>query len=204
MLKLIQSVGVTLLALMYPLLVYLAISNGFSWVVPMLIAVFCLRRFYLSGYSDWKFLLFGLLLLFGALFFQVFSAKVIPILMHALMFLVFYKTLQTDTPLIERFARLDFPELPDEIAAYCRQVTRIWVAFFGTNVVVCAALALWADDAVWALYNGVIIYFLVGTLMMSEYVWRKFHFPWLDVKPFRESMMNMIKNGHTVWDHKGS
>ena len=202
MLKLLQSVGITLLVLMYPLLVYLAIRYDVSWLVPMLIAAVCLRRFYRSDYSDWKFLLFGILLVFGALFFQIFSAKVIPIFMHMAMFLVFYKTLQTDASLIERFARLDFPDLPPGIPEYCRQVTWLWVGFFAVNVVVCVGLALWADNAVWALYNGVIIYFLLGTLMMSEYVWRKLRFPWLEVKPFRQSMVNMIKNGHTVWDRQ--
>jgi len=185
---------------MYPLLVYLAIRYDVSWVIPMLIAVLCLRRFYHSDYSDWKFLLFGVLLLFGAFFFQIFSAKVIPIFMNMAMFIVFYKTLQTDRSLIERFARLDFPELPSGIPEYCRQVTWLWAGFFAMNVAVCICLALWADDATWALYNGVIIYFLLGTLMMSEYVWRRLRFPWLEVKPFKQSMMNMIKNGHTVWD----
>jgi len=189
---------------MYPLLVYLAIKYDVSWIIPVLISALCLRRFYHSGYSDWKFLLFGVLLLFGALFFQVFSAKVIPIFINMAMFFIFYKTLQTDESLIERFAKLDFPELPDGIPEYCRQVTWLWVGFFAMNMMVCTGLALWANDALWALYNGVIIYFLLGTLMVSEYVWRRLRFPELEIKPFKQSMMNMIKNGHTVWDHKGS
>ncbi|MDX8397508.1 MAG: hypothetical protein R8K49_04220 [Mariprofundaceae bacterium] len=199
----LQSVGLTLLTLSYPLLVYLAITHDMSWVVPLLIALFCLRAFYRSSYSEWKFVVVALLLLLGAIFFQELSAKVIPVFIHSAMFMVFYASLQTKSSLIERFARLDFPELPPKIPEYCRQVTCLWAGFFAVNVLVCAALALWASDALWALYNGVMIYFLLGTLMMSEYVWRRLRFPWLEVKPFHQSMMNMIKNGHTVWDKEG-
>lgn len=146
----------------------------------------------------------AVLLLIGADFFQNISAKVIPVLMHLSLFLVFYGSLKSDASLIERFARLDFPELPPKIPEYCRQVTWLWAGFFAMNIMISTALALWADDVLWALYNGVVIYFLLGTLMMLEYVFRRLRFPWLEVKPFKESMMNMIKNGHTVWDRKES
>ncbi|MDQ6991750.1 MAG: hypothetical protein Q9M11_08480 [Mariprofundaceae bacterium] len=197
-----QPVVITILALTYPFLVYLAITHGVSWLVPTLLAMIFLRRFYHSSYSDWKFVLIASLLLLGAIFFQTLSAKVIPVFMHAAMFLVFYRSLQTDASLIERFARLDFPELPDGIPQYCRQVTWVWSVFFAVNVLLCSALALWADDALWALYNGAIIYLLLGMLMMVEYIFRRLRFPNLEVKPFKQSMMNMIKNGHTVWDSK--
>jgi len=204
LLQRIQPVLYTILALSYPFLVYWAIGHGFSWLVPVLIASFCFYRFYRSYYLAWDFLAIGLLLLLGAYFFQDLSAKLMPVFMHLSMFLVFYGSLKSDASLIERFARLDFPELPPKIPEYCRQVTWLWTGFFAVNIVVCSALALWADDGLWALYTGVISYFLLGTLMMLEYVFRRLRFPWLEVKPFKESMMNMIKNGHTVWDRKES
>ncbi len=126
----------------------------------------------------------------------------IPVLIHTSMFLVFYGSLRTDSSLIERFARLDFPELPPGIAEYCRKVTWLWSGFFALNILFCSALAIWADDAFWALYNGAIIYLLLGTMMVSEYVWRRMSYPWLEVPPLKQSMMNIIKNGHTVWNSK--
>jgi len=192
------------LIIAYPLLVYWAVTNGVSWVVPLIIAVVCLQRFYRSGYSAWKFLLFALLLLLGAIFFQTLSAKVIPVFIYTALFFIFYKSLQTKASLIERFARLDFPELPPKIPEYCRQVTWVWTCFFALNIFICSALALWATDALWAWYVGAISYFLLGSLMMGEYIFRRLRFPWLEVPPFKASMMNMIKNGHTVWDSKDS
>jgi len=123
-----------------------------------------------------------------------------PIIMHTAMFFVFYNTLSSSSSLIERFARLDFPELPPKIPEYCRQVTKVWCSFFALNIVICSALAIWATDAQWAWYNGLIIYFLLGGLMVAEYIVRRLRFPWLETKPFKESMVNMIQNGHTVWN----
>jgi len=191
---------VTTLGLGYPILVYWAVTHGISWVVPVVISAFCLQRFYHSHYEDWKFLIFAVCLWVGAIYFQTFSAKVMPIIMHGALFFVFYNTLSSQSSLIERFARLDFPELPPRIPEYCRQVTQVWCAFFALNIVICSALALWATDAQWAWYNGFIIYLLLGGLMSAEYIVRRLRFPWLETKPIKESMMNMIQNGHTVWN----
>lgn len=198
--KVFLSTVVTLLILGYPVLVYLAITNGVSWVFPLVVGVVFVRRALAGGEQAVKSGLIALALLTGAIFFQNISAKMIPVLIHASMFLVFYGSLRTDSSLIERFARLDFPELPPGIAEYCRNVTWVWSGFFALNIVFCTALAIWADDALWALYNGGIIYLLLGMMMTSEYVWRRLRYPWLEVPPFKQSMMNIINNGHTVWN----
>jgi len=200
--KLIKSIAVTLLVLGYPLLVYMAITNGVSWIFPVVVGVIFFRRFRAGGESSLFYGLVALFLLGGAIFFQNISAKMIPVLIHTSMFLVFYGSLRTDSSLIERFARLDFPELPPGIAEYCRNVTRVWVVFFALNILFCTALAIWADDALWALYNGGIIYLLLGTMMVAEYIWRRIRYPWLEVPPLKQSMLNIIKNGHTVWNSK--
>jgi len=200
--KLILSTVVTLLVLVYPALVYLAITNGVSWVFPLIIGILFFRRCLAGGESAIRFALIALALLIRAAFFQNISAKMIPVFIHASMFLVFYGSLRTDSSLIERFARLDFPELPPGIAEYCRKVTWLWSIFFALNIVFCAALAIWADDVLWAFYNGGMIYLLLGIMMTSEYFWRRIRYPWLEVPPFKQSMMNIIKNGHTIWSSK--
>jgi len=171
-------------------------------VFPLVVGIIFFRRSLAGGESAVSFGLIALVLLTGAFFFQNISAKMIPVFIHVSMFLVFYGSLRTDSSLIERFARLDFPELPPGIAEYCRKVTWVWSGFFALNILSCTALAIWADDALWALYNGGIIYLLLGIIMTSEYVWRRIRYPWLEVPPFKQSMMNIIKNGHTVWNGK--
>jgi len=186
----------------YPLLVYVAITSGLSWLFPLIVGAGFFLKFRAGGNSAPFYGVIALLLLCGAIFFQNISAKMIPVLIHSSMFLVFYGSLRTNASLIERFARLDFPELPPGIAEYCRKVTWVWSGFFAMNILFCSALAIWADDALWALYNGAFIYLLLGTLMAGEYVWRRLRYPWLEVPPFKQSMMNIIKNGHTVWNSK--
>jgi uncharacterized membrane protein len=183
----------------YPLLVYLAIDNGVSWLFSILFGVLFIRRAMAGGKQALMFALLAALLLGGAILFQEISAKMIPVLVHISMFTVFYGSLHSDTSIIERFARLDFPEMPPEIVAYTRKVTYVWSVFFAVNILLCSALALWADDSLWTLYNGGIIYLLLGLMMISEYLWRRIRYPWLEIPPLKQSLINIIKNGRLVW-----
>jgi uncharacterized membrane protein len=76
-------------------------------------------------------------------------------------------------PMVERLARLQEPDLPDDAVPYCRTVTWVWTAFFAANALVCGALALAAPRSWWALYTGLLAYVLVGALFSVEYVVRK-------------------------------
>jgi len=200
--KFAQSAIATLLVLGYPLLVYLAISNGVSWIFPLLFGALFIRRSLTGGKQALMFVTLALLLFGGAIFFQDVSAKMIPVFIHISMFTIFYGSLHTARPMIERFARLDFPDMPPEIVVYTRNVTRLWALFFAVNIVLCTALALWADHEVWALYNGAIIYLLLGLMMVCEYGWRRLRYPWLEVPSLKQSMINIIKNGRSVWESK--
>jgi uncharacterized membrane protein len=195
-----QSVIATLLVLGYPLLVYLAIYNGVSWLFSILFGTLFLRRAMAGGKQALLFALLAVLLFGGAILFQEISAKMIPVFVHISMFTVFYTSLHTEVSIIERFARLDFPEMPPEIVAYTRRVTIVWCVFFAINILICTALALWADNSLWTLYNGGIIYLLLGLMMVSEYLWRRFRYPWLEIPPLKQSLINIIKNGRPVWN----
>jgi uncharacterized membrane protein len=52
-------------------------------------------------------------------------------------------------------------------------VTWVWVAFFIFNGVVSAVLTLWAPLAWWTLYNGLLVYFIMGALFVGEWLLRK-------------------------------
>jgi uncharacterized membrane protein len=198
----LQSVIATLLVLGYPLLTYLAINNGISWVFSLLFGALFVRRAMGGGKQALLFVALAMVLFGGAILFQDISAKIIPVLVHISMFIAFYGSLHTESSLIERFARLDFPDMPPEIVTYTRNVTRVWSAFFAINILLCTALAVWAENSLWALYNGGIIYLLLGLMMISEYIWRRIRYPWLEVPPLKQSMINIFKNGRTVWGSK--
>jgi uncharacterized membrane protein len=74
--------------------------------------------------------------------------------------------------MIERIARIREPNLPDAAVRYTRIVTEVWCLFFVLNAVALYT-ALAADIEVWALYNGVIAYVLMGLLFAGEYLVRR-------------------------------
>jgi len=92
-----------------------------------------------------------------------------PVLINAMMLCTFGISLKVGPPVIERIARLRFPELPPEGIRYTRKVTQVWCGFFAANGTIAAALALWGPWSWWTLYNGAISYALMGALMLGEW-----------------------------------
>ncbi len=84
------------------------------------------------------------------------------------MLILFGTTLLRPPTMVERFARLRKPELSPAGVRYTRRVTEAWCLFFVFNCAVAAYTALFASREVWALYNGFIVYILMGTLFVGE------------------------------------
>lgn len=191
----------------YPVVIYLLLSHNVAWLGALL--VMGMLAWKLHRRDDWLWWLAGLLAV-GAVSARLFGIdsipKLTPLLIHAGLFVLFYRSLD-GMPLIERFARLDFDELPPGIPEYCRKLTVLWSLFFAANILFCLWLAFWGDDELWVLYNGLIVYVLIVGLLLGEYVWRHFAFPGLEIPPLSHSMRNMMKNGHKIWggrNHDGT
>lgn len=97
----------------------------------------------------------------------------LPVLVNLMLLANFAATLRGPVSMIERFARMQEPELPPGGEAYCRKVTIVWCWFFVANAAMSAALALWAPVAWWSLYVGGIAYLLIGLMFTVEYIVRK-------------------------------
>lgn len=97
----------------------------------------------------------------------------LPVLVNLMLLANFAATLRGPVSMIERFARMQEPELPPGGEAYCRKVTIVWCWFFVANAAASAALALWAPVAWWSLYVGGIAYLLIGVMFTVEYIVRK-------------------------------
>lgn len=97
----------------------------------------------------------------------------LPVLVNLTLLANFAASLREPVSLVERYARMQDPALPDGERDYCRQVTRAWCWFFVANAGVCAVLAVAAPLAWWALYTGVLAYILVGLGFTIEYIVRK-------------------------------
>ena len=101
------------------------------------------------------------------------AIRLYPVFMNAAMLSVFAVTLWRPPSMIERFARVFDPDLPQGGVRYTYNVTIIWVAFFALN----GAVALWTvlqpGWTAWTLYNGFLSYVAAGLLFLGEYIVRR-------------------------------
>lgn len=112
------------------------------------------------------------------LFDGVLAIKFYPVAINVFLFSSFFYTLLVPPTMILRFATLKDKNLvqsPDgeKIKNYCKIITIIWCGFFLINALIAAITAIWVDEFVWALYNGLISYILMGTLLGGEFLYRK-------------------------------
>ncbi|HEY5799896.1 MAG TPA: hypothetical protein VIT92_06735, partial [Burkholderiaceae bacterium] len=56
---------------------------------------------------------------------------------------------------------------------YTRRVTQVWCAFFVVNGAIALGLAMYASEAAWSLYTGVIAYCAMGALFAGEWLVRQ-------------------------------
>ncbi|QGY28723.1 hypothetical protein [Pantoea cypripedii] len=96
-----------------------------------------------------------------------------PVVVNALLLLLFASSLWRGMPLVERIARLREPQLPARAVRYTRRVTQVWCGFFIFNGGVALMTCLLADLRIWTLWNGCISYLLMGSLMAGEWLLRQ-------------------------------
>lgn len=99
-----------------------------------------------------------------------------PTLVNLALLVHFARSLRTELPLVERFARMQVPDLSPAERAWCRDVTVAWCVFFALNGGVAALLAALAPARWWALYTGVIGYALMAAMFTGEYLARSYRF----------------------------
>ena len=198
------------IVLLYPYLVYRGVQEGGVWFAPAVIASIYFYQAIKAHKTRVRVqkLAIVLILLLGAIFYQDLIAKLVPIIIQLSLMLFFGKTLfKNNSPsLVERFARLDFPDMdmPVVLVNYCRYLTVMWTGFFAFNVVTCVVLALFAPVEWWAIFTGILIFLLTVLLMVAEYIWRHIYLRTLDlpyekIPGFKESARNMLVNGRKIW-----
>ena len=172
-----------LLWLAYPLAIFFGLRVMEPRYVAILLAcTLLLRRFrdagrLLSGLSRVDFAVLSGMLMLAALTALTNSELLLrfyPAAMNTGMLLLFGCSLFTPSSMIERFARINEPNLSSKGVTYTRKVTQVWCAFFVINGAIAAATAIYASRATWALYNGFIAYLLMGGLFAGEWLFRRF------------------------------
>lgn len=86
---------------------------------------------------------------------------------------VFFGSLFTARPLVERIARLFHPDLPPSGVRYTRQVTRAWGVLMVLVALVSLYTALATSLRAWSLFNGLIVYLVIAAAFGVEYMLRR-------------------------------
>lgn len=95
-----------------------------------------------------------------------------PVVINLSMLMLFVYSLKLGPSMIERLARLKEPELPHEATPYLKKVTLIWCGLFVFNGSMALYTAHYASLEIWTLYNGLIAYLLIGSLLGGEWLYR--------------------------------
>lgn len=98
--------------------------------------------------------------------------RLYPVLVDAMIFSLFFGSLFTRQPLVERIARAMEGELPAQAIGYTRRVTWVWCAVLLFNTAVSFYTTWWTSLVVWTFYNGFLSYLLVGVVFAAEYLVR--------------------------------
>ncbi|MEY4563080.1 MAG: hypothetical protein RLZZ618_2357 [Pseudomonadota bacterium] len=162
-------------AIAYPLLVYAGIGHLSPKLLALLLAGMALARALVARQAMWWAVAAaaGVLALLASVSDALLPLKLYPVLVNALFLLVFSVSLFRPPTVIERLARVTEGDLSPVAVAYTRRVTQVWCGFFVVNGSVALATAFWASDEIWALYNGLISYGLMGVLFGVEWLVRQ-------------------------------
>ncbi len=163
------------LSLAYPLVVYLSLGRFEPrWMALLLFALAALRALTTRQPVWWVAAGgAGLLALLATAFNQTLPLKLYPALVNAVMLVIFATSLRFPPTAVERLARLTEPDLPPFAVVYTRRVTQVWCGFFVLNGALALMTALWASNQVWALYNGLLAYVMMGVLFGGEWLVRR-------------------------------
>lgn len=173
--KFLRPALLGVLSLAYPLLVYWGLGRFEPRWMAVPLAGMAVVRAVATRERVWLVTAAGALVLAGTSMLgnHALPLKLYPVLVNTMLLAVFATSLVYPPSVIERLARLREPALPPSGVAYTRRVTQVWCGFFVVNGGIALGTALWASDATWALYNGLIAYGLMGGLFTGEWLVRR-------------------------------
>lgn len=177
-LRLLLNSILLIASLGYPFLVWFSLDKLQPRLLALMLAALLMLRLWsrsraASRGEFWMAMAGTVLLLTVALFNRTDGLLIYPVFVSLAFFTVFAYSLIFPPTVIERLARLEFPDLPPQGVAYTRKVTVVWSAFFLGNAAISTATVWYGDYWLWSLYNGLIFYVLMGLLMAVEMTIRR-------------------------------
>ena len=105
----------------------------------------------------------------------VYALYLPPVFINLGLMLLFAMTLRRDSmPLVERLMRMEYEKgaLPAPLVRYARNLTRVWVIYFATIVLISLVLAVSAPLELWSLFANVLSYVFAILLVLLQYAYR--------------------------------
>jgi len=173
--KLISSF-IACLMLLYPVAVYFGIQYFQPWKIALVLMLLLAVRLMTTSFdSRGNKIVLLLCIAYAALAIwnnNLITLRFYPILISLGLLSIFAISLRYPPTVIEKLARLQHPQLPEQGIIYTRKVTQVWCVFFIFNASVASYTAFFSSFECWSLYNGFISYLLMGLLMAGEYLVR--------------------------------
>ena len=161
------------LIMLYPIAVYFGIQYVEPWKIAVILLFLIIIRSPIDKKSNMILLVIGSIFCALAIWNNnLITLRFYPVLINLIFLYLFVHSLYYPPPIIERIARLQHPDLPEQGVIYTRKVTKVWGLFFFVNGLIALFTAIWSSFAWWSLYNGFITYLLMGLLMAVEYLVR--------------------------------
>lgn len=179
--KKLITVVIGICLLLYPFAVYFGLNyvNPF-WLALSLLLLLTSRLIMLRGVMNkMPWLLPATVLGGGAIVTTLFTDSLIgfqlyPIMINFSMLVVFGYSYFKPPTVIETFARLQHPNLPEQGVNYTRKVTLVWCGFFIFNAGISLYTTVYTSFKAWTVYNGLVSYILMGILFTVEFIVRLF------------------------------
>lgn len=169
-----------ILLVIYPLCIYVGLQYlPLFFLAPMIMIICVIRIITLkTNIKEWLWvgrtvLILTIMLCGFALVMRSASWMLYyPVLVNCVMLGIFSYSLIKPPSMIERFARLHDPNLPQAAIIYTQKITKIWCVFFIINGLISVATTQLSIEY-WTLYNGLVSYVLMGALFAGEWLYRK-------------------------------
>ncbi len=166
----------------YPLIIYLTLDK----LGPVLLGIFLILLLIVRGsiwgrHSPvlvWSSLALTLAVIAVSLLLIDDTAlvlKLYPTLINLGLLIAFAYTLVNPPSMIERMVRAMNRPLSTKTGPYTRIVTMIWCGFFTVNGIIATLIAFSGSLTTWTIYNGLIAYIIMGTLIIGELIFRYFY-----------------------------
>jgi uncharacterized membrane protein len=165
----------TVLGLLYPFLVLIGLRYLPPIALAALLAALIGTRWLLGRRGPTELILVAAATLVVAL--QAIAPKtavqLYPVLVSLGFAALFASTFWHPPVMVERFARLHRPNLPETARPYLRGWTMAWVGFFLLNAAIAAWTVAFGTVEQWTLYNGLISYVMIGAMFAGELATRR-------------------------------